>query len=84
MTHDFAGIRKAQVNFRRLFDRAIEHGGSCNLTYHRWATREQVTACYPQFIEFLRRKQQHDSAEIFESDWYRHYKSMFEDRLTGD
>jgi FAD/FMN-containing dehydrogenase len=77
VTHNQEGIRKAQVNFRCLIDRAIEYGGSYNLTYHRWATREQVAACYPQFIEFLRRKQQHDSAEIFQSDWYRHYKSMF-------
>ncbi len=29
-------------------------GGSFFLTYHRYATREQVLACYPQFVEFLR------------------------------
>jgi hypothetical protein len=83
VTHDSAGIRKAQVNFRRLIDRAIEYGGSYNLTYHRWATREQVTVCYPQFMEFLRRKQQYDSAEIFESDWYRHYMRMFAEQLAA-
>ena len=81
VTHSLEGIHKAQVNFRRLIDRAIEQGGSYNLTYHRWATREQVAACHPQFIQFLRRKRQYDSAEIFQSDWYRHYKSMFTDQL---
>ena len=42
--------------FRRLIDRALAYGGSYYLTYHRWATREQVQAAYPQFIAFLREK----------------------------
>jgi hypothetical protein len=36
-----------------------------------------VLACYPQFPEFLRRKRQHDPEELFQSDWYRHYRQMF-------
>jgi hypothetical protein len=52
-------------------------GGSYYLTYHRYATREQVEACYPQFPEFLRLKRQHDPEERFQSDWYRHYKKLF-------
>ncbi|HEX8128057.1 MAG TPA: FAD-binding oxidoreductase [Pyrinomonadaceae bacterium] len=75
--HSAAGISKAQADFRRLITRAIEHGGSYYLTYHRWATREQVETCYPQLPEFLRRKQLHDPRETFQSDWYRHYREMF-------
>ena len=46
--HDEDGLAKAAGDFRRLIDRAIEHGGSYFLTYHRWATRAQVEACHPQ------------------------------------
>lgn len=79
VAHTEAGIEKAKADFRRLIDRAIEHGGSYYLTYHRWATREQVLACYPQFPEFMRLKRRYDPAETFQSDWYRHYREMFDD-----
>ena len=79
--HDAAGLSKAADHFRRLIDRAIEFGGSYFLTYHRWASRPQLEACYPQMAEFLRLKRRHDPGEVFQSDWYRHYKQMFADRL---
>ncbi|HYG09859.1 MAG TPA: FAD-binding oxidoreductase [Pyrinomonadaceae bacterium] len=75
--HSATGISKAQADFRRLITRAIEQGGSYYLTYHRWATREQVETCYPQLTEFLRLKRRYDPAETFQSDWYRHYRQMF-------
>jgi FAD/FMN-containing dehydrogenase len=74
-------IAKAADDFRRLIDRAIEFGGSYFLTYHRWASRSQVEACHPRMVEFLRAKRRHDPAEVFQSDWYRHYKRMFADQL---
>lgn len=77
VSHTTEGIEKAKADFRRLIDRAIEHDGSYYLTYHRWATREQVLNCYPQFPEFMRLKQKYDHAETFQSDWYRHYRRMF-------
>ncbi|MBA3321279.1 MAG: FAD-binding oxidoreductase [Pyrinomonadaceae bacterium] len=81
VTHDAAGIARARSDFRRLIDRAIEFGGNYYLTYHRWATREQALACYPQLPEFLRLKQHYDPTELFQSDWYRHFKLMFADVL---
>jgi FAD/FMN-containing dehydrogenase len=75
--HTANGIAEAAANFRRLIDRAIELGGSYFLTYHRWATKPQVEACYPQFAEFLRLKRSYDPEELFQSDWYRHYRQMF-------
>jgi hypothetical protein len=80
VAHTRAGVERARGDFRRLIDRAISHGGSYYLTYHRWATREQVLACYPQLPEFLRLKLCHDPAETFQSDWYRHYQAMFNAR----
>jgi FAD/FMN-containing dehydrogenase len=78
VTHDPAGLEKAARAFRALIDLGIRHGGNYYLTYHRFATREQVEACYPQFKEFLQLKLKHDPGETFQSDWYRHYKKMFE------
>ena len=75
--HTPAGIEKAERDFRGLIDAALPYGGSYYLTYHRWARKNQVLACYPQFPEFLRKKQKHDPKEVIQSDWYRHYKSMF-------
>jgi FAD/FMN-containing dehydrogenase len=79
--HDTAGLSKAADHFRRLIDRAIEFDGSYFLTYHRWASRQQVETCYRQMAEFLRLKRRYDPDEVFQSDWYRHYKQMFADRL---
>jgi FAD/FMN-containing dehydrogenase len=79
--HSEAGIARARRQFRLLIDLALAEGGSYFLTYHRWATRSQVEAAYPQMPEFLRRKLEWDSDERFQSDWYRHYRDMFADRL---
>jgi FAD/FMN-containing dehydrogenase len=81
VTHTEQGMRKAAADFRRLIGRAIEYGGSYFLTYHRWASRAQVEACYPQMPEFLRLKRQFDPGEVFQSAWYRHHKAMFADGL---
>ena len=79
--HSENGMRRAADDFRRLIDRSIKHGGSYFLTYHRWASRAQVEVCHPLMVEFLRLKRQMDPHEIFQSDWYRHYKRIFTDRL---
>jgi hypothetical protein len=78
VVHSRAGLEKAARDFRLLIDRAIQHGGNYYLTYHRWATRQQVESCYPQFPEFFRLKKKYDPEERFQSDWYRHYKAMFD------
>jgi FAD/FMN-containing dehydrogenase len=75
--HTGERLAEAAEAFRRLIDHAIRYGGSYYLTYHRWATRAQVEACYPQFPEFLRLKRLHDPEERFQSEWYRHYREMF-------
>ena len=79
--HTPQGIEHSAAAFRRLIDMAIRRGGSYFLTYHKYATRQQVETCYPQFPKFLRLKQQYDPAERFQSDWYRYYHEMFADVL---
>jgi FAD/FMN-containing dehydrogenase len=75
--HSDAGITKAKHDFRMILDRVIEFGGSFYLTYHRWATPEQVQACYPQIGEFFRLKRKYDPNERFQSEWYRQYAPSF-------
>ncbi len=75
--HSASGLPAAAQSFRGLIDLAVARGGSYYLTYHRFATREQVVACYPAFPKFLELKKQHDPAGLFQSDWYRHYETLF-------
>jgi FAD/FMN-containing dehydrogenase len=74
--HHAAGLSRARSAFRRLIDRAIECGGSYFLTYHRYASREQLLHCYPEFPEFSRRKHEWDPDERFSSDWFRHHEAL--------
>src|SRR5438067_1490239 len=75
--HTPAGMEASAQAFRALIDLAIARGGSYYLTYHRFATREQVTKCHPQFARFLALKKNYDPEDRFQSDWYRHYRAMF-------
>ena len=75
--HSPEGLQRSADAFRRLIDKAARRGGTYYLTYHRYATREQVESCYPQFSQFLQLKKKYDPEERFQSDWYRHYKAMF-------
>lgn len=79
--HTPEGIEHSAGAFRRLIDMAIRRNGTYYLTYHRYARREQVLACYPNFPDFLRLKRKYDPAERFQSDWYRLYTAMFKDVL---
>ena len=75
--HTPPGIAHSAEAFRRLIDMAIRRDGSYYLTYHRWATREQVLACHPRLPDVLRAKVAHDPERRFQSDWYRYYAAMF-------
>ncbi len=81
VVHTPEGMEHAKQDFLRLIDLAIDHEGSYFLTYHRFASRRQVEACYPQFPEFLRLKRKYDPEERFQSDWYAHHRRMFADVL---
>jgi FAD/FMN-containing dehydrogenase len=76
--HSAAGIERSARAFRRLIELATDLGGSFYLTYHRFATRAHVEACYPRFAQFLALKRAYDPELRFQSDWYRHYAALFE------
>jgi FAD/FMN-containing dehydrogenase len=75
--HTPDGVAETRDAMRRLIDLAIARGGSFYLTYHRWAGADQLEVCYPQFREFLAEKRRLDPDEVFQSDWYRHYRDAF-------
>ncbi len=78
-THTSEGIQRSAGAFRSLIDLAAVRGGSYYLTYHKYARRDQVERCYPQFREFLNLKARHDPDDRFQSDWYAHHQRMFEE-----
>lgn len=75
--HSREGIEQSKSVLVRFIDFAIANGGSYYLTYHRYASKQQVLACYPQFEKFLQLKLKYDPQEVFQSDWYRHMKQLF-------
>ena len=75
--HTADGLRRARDEFRALIDLAVDHGGSFYLTYHRWARRDQLEACYPQMADFLAEKRRRDPHELLESEWYRHLRRLY-------
>jgi len=77
--HTSEGIALTHDAFRRLYDEALDLGGSFFLTYHRAARPDQVLRAYPEFPAFLRRKLEYDPEERFQSEWYRHYRSILDE-----
>lgn len=75
--HTTEGVAKAKADFRQIINRAIEFDGTFFLTYHRWATPDQVKACYPKIRDFFRLKRKYDPTQVFQSNWSRHYAPHF-------
>lgn len=75
--HVAAAIDRAADTFRELIDLAIGFGGSYYLTYHRFATPEQLEKCYPRIRDFFDAKRRIDPQGVFQSDWYTHYAPHF-------
>jgi FAD/FMN-containing dehydrogenase len=82
--HTSEGIEHSAAAFRRLIDMAAKRQGSWFLTYHTFATRSQLLACYPELPEFLRLKRRYDPNETFQSEWYRHHVALLGPLLTDD
>jgi len=76
--HDEAGIARSSDAFRALIDLALSFGGSYFLTYHRWARRDQIEKAYPQFQDFLKKKEEFDPNQRFQSEWWRHHRNLFQ------
>lgn len=79
--HTDAGFAATAATFERLISLAQSRDGSFYLTYGRYATRQQMDVSYPQFAEFLQRKLQYDPQQRFQSNWYRHYRAMFANKV---
>lgn len=78
VTHNSQELLKAKNTFRGLIDLAIKYMGSYYLTYHRFATRQQILACYPQMPLFLQWKEFFDPAFVFRSNWFEYCMNLFD------
>ncbi|MHC5021374.1 MAG: FAD-binding oxidoreductase [Planctomycetota bacterium] len=80
--HTPAGTAQAARDFRMLIDCAMAQGGSYYLTYHRWATAEQLRRCHPAIDAFFELKRRFDPGERFQSDWYHHTRALLAGTLS--
>jgi FAD/FMN-containing dehydrogenase len=76
VTNTALGKLAAADTFRALIDVSIDFGGSYYLTYHKWARKDQVLACYPKMPAFFEKKAKYDPNLVFQSDWYRHQHEL--------
>jgi FAD/FMN-containing dehydrogenase len=75
--HEQRSIERASEAFRELIDLALRLEGSYYLTYHRFASSQQLERAYPRIREFFDAKRRFDPRGVFQSDWYRHYAPHF-------
>lgn len=75
--HTIGGVIRGGDALRRLVDIGLRHGGGYYPTYNRYPVRRQVDACLPQMRDFLKLKLKYDPEELFQSEWYRHYRRMY-------
>jgi FAD/FMN-containing dehydrogenase len=75
--HTTTGLDRTARAFRALIDAAADRRGSYYLTYHDYATPDQIRRCYPRFTDFLDRKIRYDPHERFRSDWYLRHRDHF-------
>lgn len=76
--HAISALERSADTFRALIDLALRFEGNYYLTYHRFATQEQLLACYPNFPEFLEAKKYYDPSQRFQSRWYQHCQKLLE------
>lgn len=79
MDHSPEGLALAATASRALIDEALARDGSFFLTYHRFATREQLLRAYPELPAFLKEKQRSDPQGIFQSTWYQWLVDLLSD-----
>jgi len=70
MVHEPTELSRAIDKFRGLIELAIVYGGTYYLTYHRYATDQQLRACYPEFDLWLKKKRERDPENKFTNDWF--------------
>jgi FAD/FMN-containing dehydrogenase len=74
--HSVSDIDKNKKIFRDIIQHAIDLDGSFYLTYHPYASKEQILNCYPQIYEFFRQKSVYDPQHTFGSNWYMNLLSL--------
>ena len=58
----------------QLFEVAIQNKGTFYLPYRLHISRENMRLAYPQADQFFQLKQKYDPSEIFNNQFYLHYR----------
>ncbi len=74
--HSPRGLSRSRAAARDLIDAAIAEGGTFYLTYHRWATREQLLAAHPRLPAMLAEKDTRDPRGLIGSTWLDHTRRV--------
>lgn len=77
--HDQISILRSKNSFRTLIEIALTMGGSYYLTYHRYASKQQLMQAYPQFQTFIDKKIAYDPSGRFRSNWFNQLCLALED-----
>lgn len=78
LDHTPEGLQLARTQFLALIDLARSFGGSYFLTYHRWASKQQIVDCHPRIYDFLKQKAALDPHDRFVSDWLHHIRKTLD------
>lgn len=82
--HTPEGLERTAAAFRGLVDASLRFDGSYFLTYHRYATAEQLLRAHPRLPAFAERKRELDPDDVLTSDWWRHVRAQLESVTTAD
>lgn len=71
---DDGDLEYTKETCRELIDLALALSGKFYLSYNRMANKDQLLAAYPQFLDFVEKKQVLDPYSVFSSNWYGHHQ----------
>lgn len=71
-----AAIARTTRVMRRLLEAALAVGGTYYLSYHRYATAEQLLRAYPAMADFFRYKHKLDPGGLFQNQFAAHYREL--------
>ncbi len=67
-------MQKAQTWTRKIVDLSLDCGGTYYLPYQLYPSRQQLLRAYPEFDEFIKKKEMYDSEDLFVNQFYKHYR----------
>jgi hypothetical protein len=67
---------KIKLLAQKMTNQAIKCSGTYYLPYRLWQTQEQFIACYSNYKEFIKLKNNYDPLGLFSNKFYEHYLKL--------